>query len=83
MIAHVERKSAALLSGRSEASYWHFFIGQVSGSSRSRFHCLSTSLKNCHSEASRHSGRGVDADINIDVDMDVDKGGRCYGNCIS
>ena len=27
--------------------------------------------------------RGVDADINIDVDMDVDKGGRCYGNCIS
>ena len=37
-----------------EASYRHFFIGQVSGSSRSRFHCLSTGFKNYHSEASRH-----------------------------
>ena len=28
IVVHVGRKSAALLSGRSEASYSHFFIGQ-------------------------------------------------------
>ena len=51
--AHVGRKSAVVPSGRSEASYRHFFIGQVLGSSRSSFQCLSTSFKNYHSEASK------------------------------
>ena len=36
--ARVEGKSAVVLSGRSEASYRRFFIGQISGCSRSRFY---------------------------------------------
>ncbi len=42
---HVERKSVVILSGRSEASYSHFFIGRDFNCSRSRFHCLSKSFK--------------------------------------
>ena len=37
IVAHVERKSAVVLSGRSEASYSHFFIGRDVNCSRSRF----------------------------------------------
>ncbi len=37
IVARVGRKSAVVLSGLMEASYRHFFIGQVSGSSRSKF----------------------------------------------
>jgi len=55
-VAHVEGKSAVLLSGRSEASWRHFFIGQIAGCSRARSCRLSTSFKNYHSEASRHPG---------------------------
>ncbi len=39
VIAHVGRKSAALLSGLMEASYSHFFIGRGFNRSRGRFHC--------------------------------------------
>ncbi len=37
VIAHVGRKSAVVLSGIMEASYSHFFIGQVVNCSRSKF----------------------------------------------
>ncbi len=48
IVAHVERKSAALLSGIMEASYSHFFIPIDFKSSRSIFQCLSRSFKNYH-----------------------------------
>ncbi len=54
IVAHVERKSAALLSGIMEASYSHFFIGQGFNCSRSIFWCVSRSLKNYHAQASKH-----------------------------
>jgi len=54
IVAHVGRKSVVVLSGIMEASYSHFFIGQGFNCSRSIFWCLSRSLKNYHSEASRH-----------------------------
>ena len=38
VVAHVGRKSAVVLSGRSEASYPHFFIGR--GFDWSRYHFL-------------------------------------------
>ena len=48
IVAHVGRKSVVVLSGRLEASYRHFFIGQVSGCSRGRFHCLSDEIPYFH-----------------------------------
>ncbi len=54
IVAHVEGKSVVVPSGRSEASYSHFFIGQGFNCSRGRFWCLSTSFKNSTQEASRH-----------------------------
>ncbi len=53
IVAHVEGKSVALLSGITEASYSHFFIGQGFNCSRSIFYCFSKSFKNYHSEASK------------------------------
>ena len=42
---HVGRKSAALLSGRSEASYSHFFILIDFNCSRSIFYCFIEKLQ--------------------------------------
>ena len=53
IVAHVEGKSVALLSGIMEASYRLFFIGQGFNCSRSSFRCLSKGFKNYHSEASQ------------------------------
>ena len=41
VIVHVEGKSAVILSGRLEASYRHFFVGQGFNCSRSSFRCSS------------------------------------------
>ena len=56
IVAHVERKSAVVLSGIMGASYSRFFIGIDFDGSRGRFYCLSTSFKNYHPEASKHLG---------------------------
>ena len=43
IVAHVEGKSVVVPSGRSEASYSHFFIGQGFNCSRGRFRCREAS----------------------------------------
>ncbi len=48
IVAHVEGRSVALLSGTMEASYSHFFIGRGFNCSRGRFRCSSIGLKNYH-----------------------------------
>ena len=56
MVVHVERKSVVLLSGCLEASRRRFFILIIVRVHEPTFYWLSTSLKNCHPEASRHLG---------------------------